>query len=47
MSDPVLIAVITAVISGAVTFASTVVAVRVELKWLRADIDRLMKHAFP
>jgi len=35
------------VLIGAISSACTIAAIRVELRWLRRDVDRLNKCVFP
>lgn len=46
--DPVVTAIVSAVVSGVVSSFATIAAIRVELKWLRRDVDYLMdRKVFP
>jgi len=40
--DPIITALVSAVVSGVVSSLATVAAIRVELKWLRRDVDHLL-----
>lgn len=40
-------AIVAAVASGVVSSIVTIAALKVELRWLRRDVDRLNKRVFP
>lgn len=45
--DPVSTAIVAAVVSGIVSSLATIAAIRVELRWLRHDVNRLNDTVFP
>lgn len=44
--DPLTTAIVSAVVSGLVASLGTIAAIRVELRWLRRDVDNLNKKVF-
>ena len=46
MESEIVKAIVTGIVGGACTGIAVIAAIRVELKWLRRDVDTIMRRVF-